>query len=192
MGMRISADEYRALPLIAHTVLEGVPLRDVSAIDLPGGGNRSVADVLSLLSGSEASGGIASALMRVRETVGRWLHWDDATPAAPSRFWDRVPANLRRPPSATDSGAFRLMYQRPDEALSEIRNATVHAFLCTVLQRRPDGYRLYWAVYVLPVSWFTPVYMAVIEPFRRFLVYPSLLRRLRREWGRRYAADPRP
>jgi hypothetical protein len=33
--------------------------------------------------------------------------------------------------------------------------------------------------------------MAVIEPFRRFLVYPSLLRRLRREWVRRYAADPR-
>ena len=61
-------------------------------------------------------------------------------------------------------------------ALPLIRNATVHAFLRTVLQRHPDGYRLYWGVYVLPVSWFMPVYMAVIEPFRRFLVHPSLMR----------------
>jgi hypothetical protein len=93
--------------------------------------------------------------------------WDDPTPAAPSRFWERVPRGSTAPSGRDRLPAFRLLYRRPDEALSEIRNATVHAFLCSVLQRRPDGYRLYWAVYVLPVSRFTPVYMAVIELFRR-------------------------
>jgi hypothetical protein len=31
-----------------------------------------------------------------------------------------------------------------------------------------------------------PIYMALIEPFRRFIVYPALLRRLRRAWSERY------
>jgi hypothetical protein len=50
------------------------------------------------------------------------------------------------------------------------------------LRRGDGGYRLYWAVYVAPVSRFSPIYMAMIEPFRRFVVYPSILGRLRRAW----------
>jgi hypothetical protein len=41
----------------------------------------------------------------------------------------------------------------------------VHAFLASVLTETLDGYRLYWAVYVHPVSRLTPLYMALIEPF---------------------------
>jgi hypothetical protein len=81
---------------------------------------------------------------------------------------------------------FRLLYLVEHESLAEIRNATVHAFLCAALFERPDGYRLYWAVYVKPSSWLTPVYMAVIEPFRRFIVYPAMLGRIRRAWTARY------
>jgi hypothetical protein len=51
------------------------------------------------------------------------------------------------------------------------------------------GYRLYWAVYVKPASWLTPVYMALIEPFRRLIVYPAMLARVRRAWIARYP-DP--
>jgi hypothetical protein len=84
------------------------------------------------------------------------------------------------------SGMFNIVYQLEHEALSEIRNATAHAFLCAVLQPRDNGYRLYWAVYVKPVSWITPVYMALIEPFRRFIVYPAVLRRIERAWRTTY------
>jgi hypothetical protein len=42
-------------------------------------------------------------------------------------------------------------------------------------------------VYVEPTSWLTPVYMALIEPFRRFVVYPSLLGGVTRAWAERYA-----
>jgi hypothetical protein len=48
---------------------------------------------------------------------------------------------------------------------------------------------LYWAVYVKPVSWLTPVYMAVIEPFRRFVVYPAILRQIRRAWVAAYKSE---
>jgi hypothetical protein len=48
---------------------------------------------------------------------------------------------------------------------------------------------MYWAVYVLPVSWFTRPYLIAIEPFRRFIVYPAMLRRIRRAWIARYQPD---
>ena len=67
-------------------------------------------------------------------------------------------------------------------------HSTVHAFLASVLVPRAGGYRLYWAVYVLRRSWLTPLYMALIEPFRRFVVYPSLFRRLYAAWCGRYVA----
>jgi hypothetical protein len=80
-----------------------------------------------------------------------------------------------------------VLYELEHESLAEGRNATVHGFLSQALLPTRDGYRLYWAVYVRPVSWFTPVYMALIEPFRRFLVYPSLFSRISAAWADRHA-----
>jgi hypothetical protein len=86
----------------------------------------------------------------------------------------------------TRDGPFRLVYQFPGEALSEIRNATVQGYVCVALAPIETGYRLYWAVYVRPVSWITRPYLLMIEPFRRFILYPALLRRIRRAWIARY------
>jgi hypothetical protein len=58
-----------------------------------------------------------------------------------------------------------------------------------VLCPRPGGYRLYWGVYVKKTSWLTPLYMALIEPFRRFVVYPTLFRQIRRAWMDRYLSS---
>ena len=90
-------------------------------------------------------------------------------------------------PGAPD-GIFRTLYQLDRESLSEVRNATVHAFLAQALVPHDDGYRLYWAVYVKPVSRWTRLYMAAIDPFRRLVVYPSLLRRIAAAWNDRQAA----
>jgi hypothetical protein len=38
-------------------------------------------------------------------------------------------------------------------------------------------------VYVRSVGRLTPVYMAAIDPFRKFVVYPSLLRSVRWTWN---------
>ncbi len=82
----------------------------------------------------------------------------------------------------TPDGPFRVLYVLDRESLAELQNATVHAFLSAALVPTPGGYRLYWAVYVKPVSWLTPFYMALIEPFRRWIVYPSIFRRLAKAW----------
>ena len=47
-------------------------------------------------------------------------------------------------------------------------------------------YRLYFAVYVRSVGRLTPFYMARIDPFRRWIVYPSLLRSVRSTWNQAF------
>ena len=82
---------------------------------------------------------------------------------------------------ATLDGHFWVLYQFPGEALRETRNKTVHGFICTALVSSPNGYILYWGVYVRRASWLTRPYLVAIEPFRRIL-YPAMLRRIRRAW----------
>ena len=63
------------------------------------------------------------------------------------------------------------VYQEPDEVLSRIANRTVAAFLHVSLA---EGHpRL--AVYVRPKGALGRAYMALIDPFRRWVVYPALL-----------------
>ncbi|TMG01470.1 MAG: DUF2867 domain-containing protein, partial [Chloroflexi bacterium] len=49
------------------------------------------------------------------------------------------------------------------------------------------GYTLYLAIYVKPVSRLTTLYMALIDPFRRLIVYPALGRQIQQRWSRTYA-----
>jgi hypothetical protein len=85
-----------------------------------------------------------------------------------------------------------VLYVFGDEALSEIRNATVHGFLALALTRLGQGYIVYLAVYVKAVSRFTTLYMALIDPFRRFVVYPALGRQVQQAWLQAYAQNGYP
>jgi hypothetical protein len=82
----------------------------------------------------------------------------------------------------TRDGPFRVLYVFAREAVSEIENATVAAWSVQALVPRADGYRFYWAIYVREIGAITRPYMMLIGPFRRFIVYPSILRALRRGW----------
>jgi hypothetical protein len=187
--VRVPAAEFLALDLTVHALLRDVPLRDVSAVDLPGGGSgRTVADVKRLLFAARGRPRrLAGALLGLRRLIGRVLGWDEprSEPSAASRLSDAQRRRSRVPPG-TSEGPFRLLYELENESLGEIRNATVHAFACMALVPRAGGYRFYLAVYVKPVSKLTPVYMAAIEPFRRFIVYPSMLGQLRAGWEAAY------
>lgn len=191
--MRTNTEPFLALPLQAHAVLRDVPLRDVSAVDLPGGGpGRTIGDVRALIPPGDllSANPLARALFAFRLWIGRVLGWDRpqhdlSEHSYLARVSEAVRVRSLVTPGTPERG-FRLLYVLERESLAEIRNATVHAFVCAALCERPDGYRLYWAVYVKPTSWLTPVYMAMIEPFRRFIVYPALLGRVRRAWAETY------
>ena len=159
--MRVPPDEFLALDLEVHARLKGVPLRDVSVVDLPDGGDdRTIADVRRLLEAARRQPPfLVGVLVGLRRFLGRVFHWD-----------------------GKQSEPLRLIHETTYEMLSEARNATVHAFSCMALRRRPGGYRLYWAIYVENASAFTPFYMAAIEPFRRLVVYPAILGSIRTAW----------
>jgi hypothetical protein len=197
--MRVHREQFRRLDLEVHAILSDVPLHDVSVVDLPGGGaGRTISDVRSLMARANlrSANAVVRSLFAFRTLLGRLLGWDsDLHAGQGTSYIHRLNSDItdrsRVTPGSTD-GPFRLLYVLERESLAEIRNATVHAFLSLVLTEVPVGYRLYWAVYVKPVSRLTPLYMALIEPFRRFIVYPAMLRRLRTAWEERYPPTLHP
>jgi hypothetical protein len=188
--MRASPAEYLRLDLRAHDLLRDVPLYDVSVVDLPGGGaGRSVADIRALESAAAPSR-VVNTIYGVRHFLGRVFGWDHLQIRPEDSLLSRLSERDRRDSEITPGtpvGSFLLLYQFPGEALSETRNATVHGYVCTALAPTASGYRLYWGIYVIPVSWLTRPYLIAIEPFRRIL-YPAMLRRIRRAWLVAYGA----
>src|SRR5262249_34510270 len=151
--MRVSPDEFLRLSLRVHEFLRDVPLYDVSAVDLPGGGDgRSLADIRRLESAAPPSL-IGKGLYGTRHFVGRIFGWDREALRPDQLFLSRLSERDRQESDVapgTPDGAFVILYQFANESLRETINATVHGFICTALARLGTGYRLYWAVYVLP------------------------------------------
>jgi hypothetical protein len=188
--MRVPPTEYSRLRLRAHELLRDVPLYDVSVVDLPGGGpGRSIADIRALEAAATPSR-IAKVLFGLRWFLGRVFGWDRNPTRPEETLLPGLSEQDRRDSQiapGTPVGPFLLIYQFTHEALAEIRNATVHGWICTALVPTSTGYRLYWGIYALPVSWLTRPYLMAIEPFRRIL-YPAMLNRIRRAWTAAYAA----
>jgi len=84
----------------------------------------------------------------------------------------------------TSEGPFRVVYRFENEQLLEVQNRTVHAAALSALVERVDSYRFYFAVYVRRRTWITPLYMALIDPFRKWIIYPAMLKTIRATWDR--------
>jgi hypothetical protein len=92
-------------------------------------------------------------------------------------------------PAGTREGLFRIVYRFENEQLLELINRTAHAAALSALVETANGYRFYFGVYVQKVGRFTPVYMALVDPVRKLIVYPSLLRSVRASWNQAFGAD---
>ena len=193
--MRIDPGEFRARPLRVHTLLHDVPLEDVWAVPLSGGGaGRTIQDVRAVMgAGREAAPAVVRVLFRLRWRIGALFGWDDRRPAWNAEsYTDRLsPADRARSLAApgTPDGPFSLLYRFEDEELRELRNATVHAFASLSIRPTPGGYLAYLGVFVRPVHRFTGLYMAAIAPFRRLVVYPAIIRKMQRAWAERYGGE---
>ena len=189
---RTSTEEYERLPLRVHEFLAGVPLHDVWAVDLPR--TRSGITLDELLRTASARpcrlSPQARALLNLRLFVGRVLGWDrEPGAAACESFATRMTSADRSKslvPAGTREGLFRVVYRFENEQLLELINRTAHAAALSTLVEMTSAYRLYFGVYVRNVSRFTPVYMSLIDPFRKLVVYPSLLRSVRVTWNQNF------
>jgi hypothetical protein len=185
---QISTQELERLSLRAHDLLAGVPLHDAWAVDLP---RRRPGITLAEFSRATharlfRASPVVRALLGIRLSAGQLLGWD-REPAATA--WESFATRLTSAdrsrsltPAGTREGLFRVVYRFENEQLLEVINRTVHGAALTALVETASAYRFYFGVYVRRVSGFTPVYLALIDPVRRLIVYPSLLRSVRANW----------
>jgi hypothetical protein len=192
---QVSTEEFDRLPLRVHTFLAGVPLHDVWSVDLPRWRAGLTLDsflrtVTSCLCRPPS---LVRMLLHIRFFVGRIFGWDrEPAPTAWKTFATRLTdtdcsRSLAEP--GTRDGFFRVVYRFENEQLVELINRTAHAAALSALVETPSAYRYYLAVYVRSVSRFTLFYMALIDPFRRMIVYPSLLRSVRARWDQAFGEE---
>jgi hypothetical protein len=187
---RISTQEFERLPLRVHDFLAGVPLHDAWAVDLSRARSGITLDEFLRTTSSclLTPPPIVRTLLNIRLFVGRLLGWDrEPTATSWETFATRMTAADRSKslaPPGTREGLFRVVYRFENEQLLEVINRTAHAAALSALVETENAYRFYFGVYVRSVSRFTPVYMALIDPFRKLVVYPSLLRSVRAKWNK--------
>jgi hypothetical protein len=188
---QISPTEFCSLSLRAHTLLADVPLHDVWAVDLPK--HRDGVTLSEFLRGRGQDGfeikrlpPVARALFSLRFFLGRIFRLEDEPKdALATSFGSRLTAEDRARSSVvpgTQEGLFHVVYRFENEQLLEVQNRTVHGAALSALAERADSYRFYFAVYVLERAWMTPYYMRLIDPFRKWIIYPALLRSIREAW----------
>jgi hypothetical protein len=192
---QLTTQAFERLPLRVHTFLAGVPLHDAWFVDLPRWrAGVTLDDFLRSASNCLFTpSSLVRMLLDIRFFVGRLFDWD-RKPAATAaktfatRLTDTDHSRSLAAPGARD-GFFRVVYRFENEQLVELINQTVHAAALSALVETPIAYRFYLGVYVRSVSRFTPFYMALIDPFRKMIVYPSLLRSVRARWNQAFGAD---
>jgi hypothetical protein len=132
-------------------------------------------------------------LLGIRFFIGRFFDWNRKPAATAAKtFATRLTEtghSRSLATAGTQDGFFRVVYRFKNEQLVELINRTVHAAALSTQIETATRYRFYLGVYVRSVSRFTPFYMALIDPFRKMIVYPSLLRGVRARWNQAFGAD---
>jgi hypothetical protein len=192
----ISSQEFLAQRFRVHAFLADVPLHDVWAVDLPGFRKGiTLYEFRARTSKDDALRRVSwptRVLFGLRFLIGRVLGLE-SKPRGSRRVYfadwlngeDRAASLVL---AGTPDGLFRVVYCFENEILLEVVNRTAHGALMSALQQTGIGYRLYFAVYVRKVSWITPMYMTLIDPFRRWIVYPAIVREIQRSWAEQFGS----
>jgi hypothetical protein len=195
---QILTQEFERLPLRVHDFLAGVPLHDVWAVDLPRTRSGITLDEFLRAAGALPfrPSPVVRALLNIRFFVGWLLGWDrDSDETVRETFASRLtPADRSKSvaPAGVREGPFRIVYRFENEQLLEVVNRTAHAAALSALIETANAYRFYFGVYVRNVGRLTPMYIAIIDPFRKLIVYPSLLRSVRKGWNRTFGTAVTP
>ena len=135
-------------------------------------------------------GPITKALFWLRGMIGRIFHWDNVKELSESvSYLSRLNEEDRTRSLITpgkEQGISRVLYCFENEFLAEIVNRTVHCFWLMASERTATGYALYLAVYVKKLNWFTPIYMALVSPMLKWIIYPSMENGVKRRWAKAF------
>lgn len=193
--MRLSPDDHTRHDWVVHKIASDFRLLDVWR--LPATGARqdfgALCDLMLGLDHLADDGSRASrALFWLRRAMGRMFGWDDQAKALPipgcseTTLRSRLPRKAQGGPMADTGSEFQVVYRMDCEWAAEISNGTVHAIMHLGWVPEGDHHRGQMAVYVKPRNAVGRAYMALISPFRHFIVYPAMLRRIARVWRGRH------
>ncbi len=187
--MRLPSAAHTSQPWRIHALTRDFRLEDVWALPTPGGPGDFPRLVQTMASLDPARGSaIARALFAVRWKLGALFGWDDPAGGLDARvptLRDRLPPDLRAtaasaPPSALP---FVPLYVTANEGALEIANRTMHGVLhLGWVADGTGGHRGQMAILVKRNGLLGSAYMAAIAPFRHVLVYPAMLREIKRRW----------
>jgi hypothetical protein len=186
--MSLPPSAHTSQPWRIHALAPDFALEDVWALPTPGGPD-DFPRLAELVSGLDPGGSrAAGALFALRSFLGRVLRWDRPEAGIGARvptLRDRLPDDLRKTWPAPRLAGFSPVYVLDDELALENANRTMHGVVH--LGWVPDGhgaFRGQLAILVKRNGALGAAYMAAIRPFRHLIVYPSIMRRLERDWHR--------
>jgi hypothetical protein len=205
--MRLPNSAHESRPWRIREIAPDFILEDVWALPTPGSAGEFPA-LLKLMAASDPANSSSlptRVLWRVRDRLGSLFDLggisapagsdpDDATGKLPipgtseTSLAERLPEDLRGTAAGVDFGSlpFVPLYRTDDEFAAELSNRTVHAVMHLAWADQGKGrYQGQMAVYVKPRGAFGRGYMALIKPFRHWIVYPALTRQTERAWNRR-------
>ncbi len=139
--------------------------------------------------GERTDSRLTNLLFRVRWALGRVFRLD--VPVGES-VAARLTADDRRRDRGGASaieGQATPVYVFDDEALYEVNNRTIHALVHLAwVDAEEGGCTCQMTVYTRSRGRLSDAYMALILPFRHWVVYPALLARIGRAWAARPTA----
>ncbi len=195
-------------PWRIHAIVPDFDLEDVWALPVEGGADEfpALLELVLRQDPSHADSWAARSLWQLRDLLGEWIGLGrtsvsagESGPALPIPGTDevslqgRLPADLRGTAAGVEVGSlpFRPLYATANEAAAEVSNRTMYGVAHLAWIERDGGrHQGQMAVYVKPRGRFGEAYMALIKPFRYWIVYPALLGQLGRAWHRRPAGAP--
>lgn len=206
-GLRLPNAAHESRPWRIREIAPDFEVEDVWALPAHGGA-EDFETLLKLLAASDPAEGDSRAarlLWRLRDLLGKLLGLgrvsdasdngaDDADAALPipgtneASLADRLPDDLRDTAADLDFGSlpFVPLYRTDIEFAAEVSNQTVHGAMHLAWVDQGEGrYQGQMAVYVKPRGRFGRGYMALIKPFRHWIVYPALMRQIERTWDAR-------
>jgi hypothetical protein len=212
--MRLPNAEQESRPWRIHALVPDFTLEDVWALPTQGGPDdfQALLDLAGSFDPSKSESRPTRFLWAFRDRLGRWFGLGEISspvreggagglPIPGTRqasLRDRLPPDLRGTASDPTFGSlpFVPLYRTDREAAAEISNRTVHGVAhLTWVEIGEDRYEGRMAVYVKPRGAFGRGYMALIKPFRHWIVYPALMRQMERAWetrGPKVSGRPQP
>lgn len=205
--MRLPNSDHESVPWRIREIVPDFTLEDVW--ELPAqGGIDDFDDLIELGAAADLANADSlptRVLWRLRDRLGAWF--DLGRISAPDEvvgegklpipdgsetsLAGRLPDDLRGTVADVDFGSlpFVPLYRTDVEFAAELSNRTVHGVMHLAWVAQGGArYQAQMAVYVKPRGLFGKGYMALIKPFRYWIVYPALTRQTERMWNSRARA----